>query len=522
MKKLTKLLGIVLMVALVMSMGTMALAADDDTPATTVTPAINRNTETDGSVEIANPSVGQTYTLYKLFDADMGANDAITYTLPEGKTASDLVYTDGEGATHQWFELNSNGFVVASSGTDTDWAKDPNAILWAKSFGATVGSQITAAEGSAVKWTGLAYGYYFVDTSLGSFIGVNSANKDASIREKNTSPSLDKEIASTTSGVVGDDPTKVGETDTGKNEAATAQVGDTITYKLTVSAKPGAENYIVTDTLSAGLTPPAETNVTVTGLTVTDDYTVSVSGQVITVTFTKAYLDTITEDTSIVINYTAILNTNAVVGEGGNKNEAKLTWGNNPDVNYSVDDAKVYTAKITVVKNDGNSAGLAGAEFVLKNASGKYYKYNASAVAATDAQGTEGEDGYVPATAAQPAGVIWVDSVDDATVFTSGGDDGKLNGEFTGLTNGSYTLEEIKAPDGYNEIAPDDASLQFAITDSDYSDTNLIQSTTVINNAGTVLPSTGGIGTTIFYVVGSVLVIAAGVLLVTKKRMGRD
>lgn len=479
MKTMKKLL--VLTLSILMILGTSVVTSF------AAEPKADKTTETDGSVTVQNAKIGQKYTLYKLFDADMGANNAITYTLPSEKTVAELTYNG-----KSWFELNSNGFVVAKEGTEVDWAKDPDAIAWARDFGEPVSGKDPITAGT-VTWTGLAYGYYFVDTTLGSFIGVNSANKAAVIQEKNEEPSVDKEIVSTTSGVVGDDPEEATQTDgdKGKNEAATAQVGDTVTYKVTVAAKAGAENYVVTDTLSAGLTAPAPTAVTVTGLNVTEDYTVTVSGQVITVTFTKAYLDSIEEDTDIVINYTAVLNGNAVVGEDGNDNKVKLTWGHDNSENYAEDEAKVYTAKISLTKTDG-SKGLAGATFALKNASGKYYKLAGGVVS-------------------------WEDAVADATTFTSKAD-GTFDGDFTGLPNGSYTLEETVTPEGYNAIDPDDNSLKFTIEDNDYTDNNLIQETTVVNNAGTPLPSTGGMGTTILYIIGGALVAVSAIMLVAKKR----
>ena len=88
---------------------------------------------------------------------------------------------------------------------------------------------------------------------------------------------------------------------------------------------------------------------------------------------------------------------------------------------------------------------------------------------------------------------------------------------FTGLVNGTYTLVETTVPTGYNKAA--DSTVTIADTDFN---ANVSASATVVNNQGTELPSTGGIGTTIFYVVGSILVVAAGVLLITKKRMSRE
>ena len=97
------------------------------------------------------------------------------------------------------------------------------------------------------------------------------------------------------------------------------------------------------------------------------------------------------------------------------------------------------------------------------------------------------------------------------------GEDGKLNGEFTGLADGTYTLVEKTTPSGYNTAE----DKEITIAKGDYSAGNLKQEATVINKAGSVLPATGGIGTTLFYVVGSVLVIGAAVVLISKRRMTR-
>lgn len=491
MKHMKKIVAVVLAMVMMLALGATVFA---EAPTT-------------GSISV-NPNSGQTYTLYKLFDAEITfqlKNDseteyeqkAITYKLPEGKTADDLIYTDAGNATHQWFQLNDNGFVeVKNDQVGVDWAKNPNAIAWAKSFGTKVGNSITATSDNDqnVKWDGLGFGYYFVDSTLGSFISVDSANPDMTIEDKNEAPTIDKEITAVTDpdGVTtrntlgtGDDKTDPG---SGANEKAIAQVGDTVSYKITVKAKAGAENYIVTDTLSTAFTAPAANDVTVEGLTKTDDYTVEVTGQVIKVTFKKAYLDTITGDKDIVIKYSAVLNNNAVIGVNGNDNTAVLEWGHKETRDTSSDSAKVYTAQISITKEDNEHSALSGAGFVIKNADDKYYKLNNSAV-------------------------TWVTDIDDADEHTSGAD-GSVNA-FTGLGAGTYTLVEKTVPAGFNKAA----DKTIAISGDNYTDTNLIKSETVINQKGIVLPSTGGMGTTIFYIVGGILVVGAGVLLVTRKRM---
>ena len=153
-----------------------------------------------------------------------------------------------------------------------------------------------------------------------------------------------------------------------------------------------------------------------------------------------------------------------------------------------------------MTKKDGNGQPLANAGFVIKNSAGKYYKLTTT---------TTGEGDAAVTTNA----VTWVDAEADATEYTSDAQ-GAVTA-FTGLANGTYTLVEKTVPAGYNK-AEDQT---FIIAEHTYTAANLEQTAQVVNNAGSVLPSTGGIGTTIFYIVGAVLVIGAGIVLVTRRRI---
>ena len=498
MKKMKKIFAFMLALAMMLSLTGIVNAGKASAAGTT------------GSISVSSNHKGQVYTLYKLFDAHITFADdgktvrAITYSLPTGKTEADLTYNG-----KSWFKLNDNKFIeVKDSTVTTEWAKDPDAIAWAKRFGTTVQEAITAASDNDenVKWDNVDYGYYYVDSTLGSFIGVDSNTPDIIIKDKNNPPTIDKEITGvTTEGGtkstdtlgVGDDATDPG---SGVREKAIAQIGDTVSYKLTVAAKPGAENYQVTDTLT-NLKLKADT-LKINGTSYADvdivdkdNSSVVNDASTFTIKFTKAYLDTITSDKSITIEYDAVITGTAVtIGQEGNENTAELTWGHKTEKDSSTDKAKVYTGKISVIKNDTNNSGLEGATFALKNDAGKYYKVDTAT-----------------------GNVTWVDK-NEATQYTSQAD-GKLNGEFTGLANGSYTLEETKTPEGFNPIDPNDASLKFTIENKGYTNDNLIQKATVINKQGSTLPSTGGIGTTIFYVLGGILMAAAVVLLITKKKM---
>ena len=231
----------------------------------------------------------------------------------------------------------------------------------------------------------------------------------------------------------------------------------------------------------------------------------------------------ITSDTKVIVDYKATLNENANIGMVGNVNEVYLKFSNNPNGDGKgktpEDKVIVFTYELDTKKVDRaeNEKLLKNAEFVLKN-----------------------EDGtkYAKVTNKKFAG--WVDK-DQATKLITG-DDGLI--KVAGLDDGTYRLEETKAPDGYNKLSKDVIIIITAATKngqtwdgvnaierlnvtadgkSGTADVNTgIVTVQIENNSGSTLPSTGGIGTTIFYVVGVILMLGAGVLLVTKKRMSSN
>ena len=241
----------------------------------------------------------------------------------------------------------------------------------------------------------------------------------------------------------------------------------------------------------------------------------------------------------IIVEYSAILNQNAVVGLDGNPNTVTLTYSNRPDQSGSGDTNNtgttpedkviVFTYELDVTKEDGEThAGLQNAKFVLLNSENKVAKV-------TD--GGKFEE--------------WVDPTTDGGGNITGPDTAILTSDtdglfkVSGLDDGTYKLREIVAPAGYNLLTQDVEVIITATTKNgqDWTDgiasnaltalavtangvtgtgntTTGIAAITIANNAGTTLPETGGIGTTIFYIIGSILFVGAAVVLVTKKRTG--
>ena len=191
------------------------------------------------------------------------------------------------------------------------------------------------------------------------------------------------------------------------------------------------------------------------------------------------------------VRYSAKVNEGAVIAGEGNPNTAVVEWGNPEDPLSDDDDAKVFTGQISVIKYDGakeDEKPLGGAGFKLKNADGKYYKLANGAV-------------------------TWVDAEADGDEHLSADADGVMP-PFIGLADGVYTLVETTVPEGFNKAS--DTTITIAA--HDHTEANLDQVAKVENRQGAELPSTGGIGTTIFYVIGGLLILGAAIILVARRK----
>lgn len=492
MKHMKKLLVVAFALAMCMAMSATVFAAGT------------------GKVTVEDTHKGQIYKLYKIFDATTVAGrtatqeDGISYKLMSGKTNLKATVNGAEVDGAQWFTVDGQGNVTIKDDEAKAALTKDNADFkaWAEAYGAPVApatGKEASADNAAVEFDALDDGYYFLTTTTGSLFSIDSIAPDVTIKDKNPGTNITKKITDANSIDAA-----------GKN--ALAQVGTTVKYESRINIKEGAYNYKFTDTMTAGLTlDPDSVKVylvekdaavatgasdvnsacgTITAANQTDNTKAD-----ITIAFGDAWLKT-NKGKDIVIQYSATVNKDAIVADAANPNTAKIEYGNEDKPLTDEDTAKVYSAKVTVKKVDGDGNALEGAGFKLKNADNKWYKI------------TEGI-------------VSWVDSRDDGTQILpakNGGTDAVAS--FTGLADGTYTLVETKVPEGYNKAADTPVTIKPASTNN--LTTELTVESEVTNNSGTELPTTGGMGTTLFYVLGGLLVVGCAILLVARRRTNNN
>ncbi len=474
MKKTAKIVAVALAIVLALSLSVVAFAA-------TVTPAAGAPTGS-ASITVNTPDdqgevANNTYKIYKVFDAQVDP------------TTGNIIYTTTKNSVPAGFTKDANGQVTYTgdaTGTElTD--SDIRAIAAYVTNADLVATVATTIDDDSFTVSNLPYGYYYITTTTGTVVTVTSTNPTATVDDKNDVPPVDKIITKANGGVVDVDA---------NGKKAMGEVGNVVEFTSTVTKKAGAENYIFHDVMTSGLTYDAS-SLTITdknGTVAASNYSTAVAeGDTLTVRFYNDYIDTLADGDVITIKYNATVNNNALVTDEEN-NTAYLSYGHEGSVNETPkEEVEVFDANILVNKfyKDGNDQNqpLAGAGFILKdNATNKYYKLTAN-------------------------GIEWVTDAAQATEYFTDAS-GALETNFSGLKSGTYTLIENTVPDGYNK--GEDTTI--TIVANDYTAANLNQTADVENETGSVLPSTGGMGTVIFYIAGAILVVGAAAILIAKKR----
>lgn len=475
MKKMKKIFALLIAMVMVLGMSTSVFAASD------------------GTITIQNTVKDKSYEVYKVFDATYsGTNVSYTY---DGSNATFLAALQGESSPFTATANTAGTYNIALKEGKT--ASDVSTFLTAQK--ANLGSAVKTAtgDGKTQTLTGLDYGYYYITTTTGSAVTIDSALKDVTVIDKNeVIPPPDK-AEKVANGEWTEEPES-------GNERTTGNIGDTVNYKVTGSFNRYQGEELVTkitftDTMSAGLTPNKDVVIKINGTTVDVTPTYSNSDRTWTAEITTA---TVADDGTITFNYdtpstyeitySAVINENAKIADPEN-NTFTLKYNDKGDQS---DTTEVVTYKIDLEKVDPSGTKLAGAKFKLYDAATEGSEIPVVLVSGTGDKTSTVDNVYRHAKANETG----VEMVTGTT--------GKIIVQ--GLANGSYYFEETEAPEGFNKLtARTDAT---TITDAN-------ATITVTNQSGTELPSTGGMGTTIFYIIGAILVIGAGVVLVTRRRM---
>lgn len=473
MKCTRKLASLLLALVMVFALAVTAFATETGTTTTT------------GTITVANPVANQEYKAYKIFDVVYdAAKEHYSYTIDSTSEWFDTVSayaTEAHGLTLT--QVNGGDTYVVTTGNGFS-APDFAATLKAAVSGKT--GKPLSGDANSVSVSGLDLGYYFVASSTGALCNLTTTNPTVTIHDKNDMP-FEK-----------------------KADKTNVDVGQIVTYTIKgkVPDTTGFDKYTyeITDTMSDGLTfnrnslavkvGSADVTADTDKCTITYEATTAPNTFKVTI---KVMNCKVGDD--IVVTYNATVNEKAIAVVSENK--AELTYSNNPTDSESKtttppEIVKVYSSKIVIDKFESGSktTKLPNAKFVLykevttdAGTSLVYYKWN------TDKK------------------VEWVADKNAATVMTT-----NAQGEatFGGLADGTYHLVETEAPAGYNPLT---APVEVKVAGSSTDTTKLSVTAEVENKTGTTLPSTGGMGTTVFYVLGAVLVLGAVVLLVTKKRM---
>lgn len=508
-KRITRLCSILLAVVIVMAMSVSSAFA--------------------ATITINDAVEGQTYSAYKLFDVT-SSGDNYAYSTDNSTLVNAIQQAMGQdqplhgigltftkvGTTDTYNVTASESFNETQAATLAKWlnAQNLTELGLNKAYGTATGTKGEDGQVTA-KFNNLGSGYYFVTSSVGSLCILYTTDSKETISEKNEVPTIKKD-------------------DVNADDANSPSVGDTVNFEITITVGSGAENYVLHDAMGSGLTL---TNSSVTAYIRTENqnpesgsqYTDtlipnenSVSYEVtynpnhvyneetgkncdFDVEFKDTYLSTLKSGTVIVVKYSATINESAVTDETDPvTNEAILDYGDDQHTGESTTNTEVYSFQLAKTKE--NNELMDGATFAL---------YNKQA------------DGEAIALVDNNDGTYRVATDDDETTTTSFT---TKNGVATieGLGNGTYYVEETAAPAGYNKLTSrqsitiSGADNNVILQDKDGDEVNdsyVSGGLQIINKTGSELPSTGGMGTTVIYIVGGVLVAGAAVLLVTRRRM---
>ena len=495
MKLIKKIAAIMLSIMMLLGMASVVSAEGT---------ASGTSAATKGKITIENVTAGQTYKIYRILELESYNATAESYAYKAATTEWKSFIESGDINDH-YVTTDANGYVTWKDGANVgDFAQ--KALAYAHNTSNNIsnnGSKPVEEGSSTVTFDNLDLGYYLVESSVGALCGLTTTNNEVTIAEKNGVPSVEKKVQ--------EDSTSAW----GKNN--TADIGQIVNFQTTITAQQGAQNYVLHDKMDTGLTFDTKSvqvklkksSETTESAVPTSDYTVKNSGLESTnsctfhVEFTPAFCNTLKDNDQIIVTYSATLNEKAVIAGVGNKNETWLKYGENSETTHDTTITKTFELPVFKYTKDGtNKKALAGATFTL----------------------SKSKDGKNPiefvedTTTADTYRVAKTDDADTVTKVTT-----PASGKFTikGLDADTYYLTETQQPAGYNKLKD---SVKVVIKEDGTitvgeNTTTTVDEVEVENNTGSLLPSTGGSGTTMIYILGAILVLGSSVVLITKKRM---
>lgn len=539
--KTKKLLALLLSLVMVLAMGTTAFAAN------TVPSADDKATVTIKGVESGN---GVTVTLYQIVkpvynDAGLEkyepviAGSIADVTAPTTDEIADLAQNaTSAGSTLTAISMTKDtqtGNYVSPAVTEDDALGAGMYLVLVKGTGATVYNPMIVSL-NYDKDSALEDGE--VDAQD------NWVLNNVTAYAKSGTPGVDKKITSTDSNTNAND------------NGGDVAIGDTVSFEIDTAIPSYSNQYEnlkfdIDDTLSAGFDGPSNIAITVDGSPVsqsTDTYTMTVGTGSLKISFADKYIRA-NGGKDVAVTYTAEVNSSAALNYNPNTNKATITFSNDPtdSSKYGTKDDETYTYTFAI---DGILGGTTTTGSYQTHEIIKVYDGDEDGKVEVISQSTDPLD-TIEVTNPLAGAVFTLTNTATNKVYTATSDSNGYLVGFTGLDAGTYTLVETTAPAGFVT----DTTEHTVVISATYNDNGTLASysitidgqttstytatytnttpeiteikgtqdtLTVENTKIPALPSTGGIGTTIFYVVGAVMILGAGILLITKKRMSNN